>query len=117
VVAQGVRRVSLQSLSPEALAAIYGGIVGGALGIGGALLATLVQKWLQRVGKIRGVLISHGRGGGDQPGTTRFTAEVAFYNEKELRIGIREPYVVYLKSGKNVGAVHLRREGEEVPIR
>jgi hypothetical protein len=25
--------------------------------------------------------------------------------------------VVYLKEGKPVGAVHLRREGEEVPIR
>jgi hypothetical protein len=89
-VEEDVRRVIAQGgLSGEALAAIYGGVVGGILGITGAMLATFVQSWLRRLGKIRGVLISHGRGDGDQPGTTRFTAEAAFYNEKELRIGIR----------------------------
>jgi hypothetical protein len=90
----------------------------GVLGITGAMLATFAQSWLRRLGKIRGVLISHGRGGGDgQPGTTRFNVEVAFYNEKELRIGIREPYVVYLKSDELGGAVHPRREGDDIPIR
>lgn len=78
----------------------------------------LVLSWLRRLGKIRGVLISHGRGGdSDLPGNTRFVVEVTFYNEKRLRIGIREPYVVYLKSGENVGAVHLQREGEDGPVR
>jgi hypothetical protein len=105
-------------LSSETLAAIYGGVVGGVLGITGAVLATFVQNWLQRLGKIRGVIISHGQGTDvNQPGNTRFTAEVAFYNDKPLRIGIREPYLVYLKAGEPVGSVHFRREGEVVPIR
>jgi hypothetical protein len=94
VMVEDVRRVSAQSgLTSDALAAVYGGIVGGTLGITGALLATFVQRWLQRRGKIRGVIISHGSGGSGTT-TTRFNAEVAFYNDEELRIGIREPHLV-----------------------
>ena len=119
VVEEGARRVSTQDgLTNDALAAIYGGVVGGILGITGALLATFIQRWLQRMGRIRGVIISHSRASlAGQPGVTRFTADVAFYNEKELRIGIREPHLIYLKSGRPVGHISFQHEGEEVPIR
>jgi len=50
-------------LSSEALAAIYGGIVGGVFGIIGALLGAVVQNRLKRVGKVRGQIVRMGHGG------------------------------------------------------
>jgi hypothetical protein len=47
-------------LSSEVLAAIYGGIVGGVLGITAALLGAVVQNRLKRVGKGRASIVSIG---------------------------------------------------------
>jgi hypothetical protein len=62
--------------------------------------------------------VGRGSGGGQDPNTVRFFAEVWFYNEKEVSIGIHNLIVRYLnKAGDHVGALPLVREGETEPIR
>lgn len=105
-------------LSGDVLAAIYGGVVGGVLGITGALLGAVVQRRLQKVGKVRATIVSTGTGGGPDPNTVRFVAEVWFYNEKEVSIRIHNLVLRYLnRAGDHVGALPLMREGESEPIR
>ncbi len=104
-------------LSSEALAAVYGGVVGGVLGITGALMGAVVQNRLKRVGKVRGQIVSMGSGGSPNSDEVTLHAEVWFYNEEEVSIGIRDIIVRYYRRGEAVGALPLRYEGETETIR
>jgi hypothetical protein len=109
----GVRRVIealFQGLSPEAQAAVIGGIAGGAVGglVGGffTLVGVVVglfgEPMVRRVGKVRCEIGSWRRNTGNSEAPWERLLEVTFFNGKELPVVVWKMQVEFYKGGKHL---------------
>jgi hypothetical protein len=87
-------------MNPQATAVIYGGLVGGVLGMIGVLAGMLIERYLQGRGKLRCVVSEWELTEVGPLDRTFCSFEVYLFNERLLATGLRDVSVVLYRDGE-----------------
>jgi hypothetical protein len=87
-------------MTPQAVAAIYGGLVGGVLAMIGVLAGMALESRLQRGGKVRCVVSDWELTDVGPLGQAYCSCEVYLFNERLLAMGLRDVSVVFYRDGE-----------------
>jgi hypothetical protein len=96
-------------MTPQAVAAIYGGLVGGVLAMIGVLAGMALESRLQRRGKLRCVVSDWELTDVGPLGQAFCSFEVYLFNERLLATGLRDVSVVFYREGEQ-GWVYLLKD-------
>ena len=87
-------------MTPQAVAAIYGGLVGGVLAMIGVLAGMALESRLQRRGKLRCIVSDWELTDVGPLGQAFCSFEVYLFNERLLATGLRDVSVVFYRDGE-----------------
>jgi hypothetical protein len=96
-------------MTPQAVAAVYGGLVGGVLAMIGVLAGMALESRLQRRGKLRCVVSDWELTDVGPLGQAFCSFEVYLFNERLLATGLRDVSVVFSRDGQQ-GSVYLLKD-------
>ncbi len=96
-------------MSPQAAAAIYGSLVGGVLAMVGVLAGMLLERRLQRQGKVRCVVSDWELTEVGALKQAFCSFEVYLFNERLLATGLRDVSVAFYRDGEQ-GRVYLLKD-------
>ncbi len=96
-------------MTPQATAAIYGGLVGGVLAMIGVMAGMLLERRLQRQGKLRCVVSDWELTEVGPLGQAFCSFEAYLFNERLLATGLRDVSVVFYRYGEQ-GRVYLLKD-------
>jgi hypothetical protein len=96
-------------MTPQAVAAVYGGLVGGVLAMIGVLAGMALESRLQRRGKLRCVVSDWELTDVGPLGQAFCSFEVYLFNERLLATGLRDVSVVFYRDGEQ-GWVYLLKD-------
>ena len=96
-------------MSPQAVAAVYGGLVGGVLAIVGVVAGMLLERHLQGRGKLRCVLSEWELTEVEPLQRALCSFEVYLFNERLLATGLRDICVAFHLEGKEEVLYPLKR--------
>ncbi|MGH3106486.1 MAG: hypothetical protein ACRDM3_04725 [Rubrobacteraceae bacterium] len=87
-------------MTPQAVAAIYGGLVGGVLAMIGVLAGMALERRLQSRGKLRCIVSDWDLTDVGSLGKAFCSFEVYLFNERILATGLRDVSVVFYRDGE-----------------
>jgi hypothetical protein len=96
-------------MSPQAVAAVYGGLIGGVLATAGVVAGMLIERYLQERGKLRCVLSGWELAEVEPLQRALCSFEVYLFNERILATGLHDVSVAFHLDGEQEVVYPLKR--------